>query len=540
MAEVSIATYDRQTTAISDLAAVKSDVASIKTNVDALVAKYSSIVVTCQTQDGVTVTGQIVTLRAGTSADAPVYDTRAYNGQPVTFEVPQGFRYYVEVSSTLSGHFDPTTAVGTATTSTVAITLTYSDTSHITTFADIKGAMDNITSEEEGRAALVGIQIADSWVSDDGVTTFSDPMICVDVIPVEDPSGGKHLAAIMMRKYATQHDLQFDAPERSAGAYASEATAHGGIYYWGYGKDYAQATTYAVGAFCGYKGGIFKCVTAVSASEAFDPAKWQLMDAKEYLSTSTYAVGDYAKYGGKVYECTTAVETPEAFDDTKWTQVLSSPSFQTGARTALSLSQGATVPYTAWAVILRNDVNNTDIQTYGYNNYEFSAWRQYLNSDEGLGVWWHGQHVGDCAPAQLASMRGYKAGCSAALLQYAKPIKVPVWPWNKNPQTVTDTFWMASGTEMFGSVNDDEGEPFKGIADNCYSISGWTTPNNNNTAARQYRRVSSPSSSAVTVWLRSANRSYSYIGWNVGASGGIGSYGSASGAFAALPACAIY
>ena len=246
------------------------------------------------------------------------------------------------------------------------------------------------------------------------------------------------------------------------------------------------------------------------------------MDAKEYLSTSTYAVGDYAKYGGKVYECTTAVGTPEVFDDTKWTQVLSSPSFQTGARTALSLSQGATVPYTAWAVILRNDVNNTDIQSYGYNNYEFSAWRQYLNSDEGLGVWWHGQHVGDCAPAQLASMRGYKAGCSAALLQYAKPIKVPVWPWNKNPQTVTDTFWMASGTEMFGSVNDDEGEPFKGIADNCYSISGWTTPNNNNTAARQYRRVSSPSSSAVTLWLRSAVRSSSNNEWSVNTSGSIG------------------
>lgn len=531
------ATKTAQEAMQGDVTQIKTDVAAIKTDVAALVAKYSSIVVTCVTQDDVTVTGQTVTLRGG-NAEGPVYDTRPYNGQPVTFEVPRDFRYFVEVSSTLSGHFAPTTAQGTATTATVAVTLTYSDTSHITTFADIKAAVNSMSSAAEGTTALKGIEIADSWTADDGVSSYSNPMVCQGVQEVQDASGNTHLAAIMMRKYATKADIQLDAPEQTEHAYASEATAIGGIYYWGYGKDYAQASTYAVNAFCGYKGGIWKCTTAVSAAETFDPNKWSLLDAKIYLATATYAVGDYAKYAGKVYECTTAVSTAEDFDSSKWTQVLSSGSFQAGARTALNLAAGATVPYSAWTLILRNDVNNTDIQTYGYNNYELSAWDQYLSSNEGLGLWWHASHVGDCPPAQAAGTRGYQAGCSAALLEYAKPIRVPVWPWNQSPQFIVRKLWLPSGTEMFGDVNMNEGTPFQYVADNCNTISGWTGANNAATNARKYYRVSA-TGSAVTCWLRSAHRGTSYYVWYVHTSGGVSS-GTAFTSYAGLPACAIY
>ena len=509
----------------------------IKTAVDALVAKYSSIVVTCATQDGVAVTGQTVTLRAG-NAEGSVYDTRPYNGQPVTFEVPRDFRYFVEVSSTLSGHFAPTTAQGTATTATVAVTLTYSDTSHITTYADIKAAVNSMTSVAEGNTALAGIEIADTWIADDGVSVYSDPMICQGVQEVRDPEGNTHLAAIMMRKYATKNDIQFDAPENGVEAYATEATAVGGIYYWGYGKDYAQATTYAVNAFCGYKGGIWKCTTAVTGQEAFDESKWSLLDAKMYDATATYAVGDYVKQAGKVYVCSTAVETAEEFDPAKWTQKLSSGSFQTGARTALNLSSGATVPYSAWTLILKNDVNNTDIQIYGYNNWELSTWRQYLNSSEAMGAWWHSAHVGDCPPAQSAGTRGYKAGCSAALIEYAKPIRVPVWPWSQSPQYTIDTFWLPSGAEMFGDVNMNEGAAFQKVKANCYAASGWTGAQNGSTNGRKYYRVSA-TGSAVYAWLRSAARGYSNAAWYVASSGTLG-YNHASISYAGLPACAIY
>ena len=522
------------------LGEVKSDVASVKSTVEALAAKYCDIVVTCVTQDNVTVTGQTVTLRAGTTADSPIYDTRAYNGQPVTFQVPKDFRYYVEVSATLQGHFSPTTATGTATTATVAVTLTYADTSHITTYADVKACVNACTSQAEGRAALNGIEIADTWVDNDGITVYNDPMIVVDVQPVKDAYGAEHLAAIMMRKYATKYDIQFDAAEINKQAYATEANAIAGVYYWGYGKDYAQVATYAVNAFCGYKGGIWKCATAVTAQEAFDPDKWTLVDARYYEDTATYAVGDYAKQAGKVYQCTTAVETAEAFDDTKWTQVLNSGSFQTGARVALSLSAGTTVPYSAWAAIYHNDVNNTDIQSYGYNNWECSAWRQYLNSDGAIGEWWNPAHVGDCPPTQLTTVRGYKAGCSAALLAAAKPVQVPVYPWNKSPGNIVDVLWLASVTQMFGVANDNEGYAFKKVQDNCNSISGWTTANNGNTNARVYRKVSA-TGTAATLWTRSANRSNSYYVWYVTTSGNITVYSYyANYSYAALPACAIY
>ena len=533
------ATKTAQEAMQGDVTQIKTDVAAIKTDVAALVAKYSSIVVTCVTQDDVTVTGQTVTLRGG-NAEGPVYDTRPYNGQPVTFEVPRDFRYFVEVSSTLSGHFAPTTAQGTATTATVAVTLTYSDTSHITTYADVKGAMDSITSQAEGRAALVGIEIADTWTDNDGITVYSDPMIVVDVQPVKDAYGAEHLAAILMRKYATKYDMQFDAAENGEAAYATEATARGGWYYWGYGKDYAQATTYAVNAFCGYKGGIWKCTTAVTGSEAFDPAKWSLLDAKFYSASATYAVGDYAKYNGKVYECTTAIDTAEAFNADHWSQIVSA-AYQAGALVNISLSTGATVPYTAWTAIYHTDVSssNKDYFQYGYNNWELSAFRQYLNSDGALGEWWNPAHTGDCPPSQLATVRGYKAGCSEALLAYAKPVQVPVYPWNQSPQYTVDTFWLPSGTEMFGAVNDNEGYTFKKVSDNCYSTSGWTTANNGNTNARVYRRVSATGSSA-TNWLRSAHRGYSYYVWLVATSGDIIYYYNAYNSYAGLPACAIY
>lgn len=511
----------------------------ISDKVNILASRQCEIVVTCVTQDDVTVTGQTVTLRGG-NAEGPVYDTRPYNGQPVTFEVPRDFRYFVEVSSTLSGHFAPTTATGTATTNTTNVTLTYSDTSHITTYADVKGAMDSITSQAEGRAALVGIEISDTWTDTDGITVYQDPMIVVDVQPVKDAYGAEHLAAILMRKYATKYDIQFDAAEIGAAGYATEATAVAGRYYWGYGATYSQKT-YAVNAYCGYKGGVWKCTTAVSAAEAFDPAKWSLKDAVYYSSEKTYAVGDYAKYSGKIYQCTTAVETAEAFDEAKWTYIQNG-SYQSSALANVSYNAGATINYSAYAAIYHTDISSSDKDYFGsgYNNWEYSAIRQYLNSAGGIGEWWNPAHVGDCPPSQLTTVRGYKAGCSAALLQYAKPVQVPVYPWNKTGEYTVDQFWLPSGTQMFGAVNDNEGYTLKKVQDNCYAASGWTTANNGSCSGRVYRRVSATSSAAI-AWLRSARRETSLYPWHVYSNGSLGNSGApAINDYAGLPACAIY
>lgn len=44
--------------------------------------------------------------------------------------------------------------------------------------------------------------------------------------------------------------------------------------------------------------------------------------APDYNNSTTYAVGAYAIYQGVLYKCTTAVTVAEDFDPTKWTQVL--------------------------------------------------------------------------------------------------------------------------------------------------------------------------------------------------------------------------
>ena len=113
-----------------------------------------SLIVTCATQDGVTVTDQTVTVRAN-GPDGPMFGLKAYNGQPVSFALPVGFVYFVSVSNNLADHFNPTVAVGVIVDADVAVTLTYSDFSNIQTAADIKDALDNDIDLTE----LVGSQI---------------------------------------------------------------------------------------------------------------------------------------------------------------------------------------------------------------------------------------------------------------------------------------------------------------------------------------------------------------------------------------------
>lgn len=434
-----LATYENQQS-------IQAAVDEIKAKVNELAEKWCDIVVTCATTDGVTVTGQTVTLHAGSSADDPVYDTRAYNGQPVTFQVPAGFRYFVRVSSTLAGHYGPTTAVGTASATTIAVTLTYSDINNITTFAGIKDAVNSFSDVAEGKAALVGIEIADTWTADDGVTVYQNPMVCVDVQERLDANNEPHLAAVMMRKYATVNAMQFDAPEREE---ATEETALTGVYYFGW------------------------------------------------------------------------IESTNAF-------------------TALKLSAGATIPYGNYDKVFRNTIHQTnlDVLKYGWNNWEYSSYRQYLNSDAAVGEWYYSTHIGQCEPDNAAVTRGWKAGCSAELLAHAKPVQVPCWANTTTDggkiYTTLDTFWLPSGTEMYGAVNENEGSAFEYVVE----ATGLESAANGNNTGRVYRKENA-TSTATIYRLRSAHRGSSYYAWCVHAAGSVNT-NSASSAYAGVPACCIF
>ena len=145
-----------------------------------------TLTVTAVTQDGVTVTGQTVTVREG-GAEGSVFATAAYEGQPVSFALPVGFVYYVSVSDTLAHHFNPTTASGIVTDTNISVTLTYSDFSNIRTAADIKGALNNDIDLTD----LVGEQITCSkgsgtltWdVADYDATEHSVTLLLHDCLP---------------------------------------------------------------------------------------------------------------------------------------------------------------------------------------------------------------------------------------------------------------------------------------------------------------------------------------------------------------------
>lgn len=113
-----------------------------------------TLTVAVSTQDGVTVTGQTVTVRAG-DADGAVFGTAAYNGQTVSFDVPDRFAYYVEVTDNLAAHFKPSVAKGVINGASANVTLLYNDVSTIKTAPDIKAALDADMDLTE----LVGQQI---------------------------------------------------------------------------------------------------------------------------------------------------------------------------------------------------------------------------------------------------------------------------------------------------------------------------------------------------------------------------------------------
>lgn len=453
------------------------------------------ITVEARTKDGVTVTGQTVYLYEGSDDKGYFIQAAPYNGQPVTFMVRKGMQYFIKISSNLVKHYSPSTATGFAENATTVI-LTYEDVSDVTTFAAIQAVIADIVatygSNEErvaaGRAALVSndnpIEIADTWVDDKDGASIDDPMVVVDVDTYETIDGEIKVGAKLQRKYATVYALQFDAPEQEE---ATEETMIKGLFYRGYGAVYVTNKSYAVNNFCSYNGELYKCLAATSG--AFDPTKWQLQS-----------------------------------------------SFQSGALIKINTAEGAPIPYGDYLKVFHNKYDNNDVIAYGHNRYEYSAWRQYLNSSKPRGEWWERKHAGQMPPAG-GDTRGYLAGCSAALLAAVKRVKVTTYAASGEGGDVYglfDYFFLPSGTEMNGNVNTNEGYPAKYWVDRM-----GTVQDNNANAGRVIRKVTAKTGGGVNVWLRSAYRSSWNYPWYV-VSGGQLYNSNANAQYAGCPACVIY
>lgn len=212
--------------------------------------------------------------------------------------------------------------------------------------------------------------------------------------------------------------------------------------------------------------------------------------------------------------------------------------------TDLVLSEGDTIPYDDYEHVYKNFVKDTTHGIrYGYNRWSHSFIRQYLNSAGLKGTYWNAQHVGDVAPGDANDRHGYMHGCSAKILSLAKPIKIStalntITLPDKNIgayEETVDTFWLPSGTEMYGSINSNEGTFFPLVKNNT----GLTSPNNGNNTGRIYYR-NSAHSSARYCWVRSPGRGDSNHAWNVGAGGNLYGGTTANDSCTPIPACAIF
>ena len=460
---------------------------------------YVTIVVSATTADGVTVTGQTVSLYEGADASTGVLrETASYEGQPVSFLVPRGTEYFVKISSALAGHFSPSTAHGNANANTF-VTLTYQDASSITDFAGIQGFIrqDGMTAAD-AKLAILGKEIDDTWTSDNGTTVITNPMVVVDVKNYKDANGDSHLGVKLRRKYAT-YDMQFDAAESPVLCDSTtETTAESGLGYYGWAAAFDASKTYALNSYCSYNGVAYKCILAKSTADATTPDN----DSEHFAVQATMVKGSLV-----------------------W----------------LGLSAGQSLPYSGYLEIYKHGLayNARDAFSYGFNRYDHSAVRQYINSSSTeLGGWWTSQHVGDVAPSQLATTRGYVAGCTSALLDYIQPVQVQCYSSQAGIVTTVDKFFLDSGTEMNGVVNDNEN-----TADSFWvaAMDNAAANNNASTARIQYRQTAK--TSACSLWLRSPNRgSVNYV-WIVSTSGNISISGSSYGAYGSYglaPACVIY
>ena len=70
------------------------------------------------------------------------------------------------------------------------------------------------------------------------------------------------------------------------------------------------------------------------------------------------------------------------------------------------------------------DLNSMQETGYGWNNYKYSAMRQFLNSEAGVGEWWTPQDDWDIAPNELATKAGFLSGLPRGFIDSLVPVKV--------------------------------------------------------------------------------------------------------------------
>ena len=199
--------------------------------------------------------------------------------------------------------------------------------------------------------------------------------------------------------------------------------------------------------------------------------------------------------------------------------------------TKLSLSVGDAIPYGDYTTIYKSSVNMAygyDVKD-GYNNWELSNIRQWLNTAAAKNSWFAPTHVGDSAPSYIRQA-GFLSGFSAEFQSILTPTRSGV-----SANTVTDgginyyTYDKMFLPSMY-EVKLDTSLSHEGPVFALYA--------NAQNANRKKRRLDNQSSIS-TWWLRSPQRENMNHTFFVTRSGGSNSTNFVSALHFVAPACRI-
>lgn len=172
----------------------------------------------------------------------------------------------------------------------------------------------------------------------------------------------------------------------------------------------------------------------------------------------------------------------------------------------LNLSTGDTIPYGDYTAVYKTDVTNNaavynNIRQNGWNDYKYSAIRQWLNSDAAGGNWWQASHVGDAAPNYIG-YHGFMYGLDSgfkAILQRTEVVTAgnTVTDDGSNYSTY-DYLFLPSNYETYASNS-----PVEGNRQDLFVMGG---------TGKNGLRCRGPvdGNNTATWWLRSANRGSAY------------------------------
>jgi len=347
----------------------------------------------------------------------------------------------------------------------------------------------------------IGDQLITTWTDTETDTEYEVPLDVVsfeDVIVLDENQQEKTVPGMILQwHYCSPFNMVFDS--REAFYVAPEAMA-AGTYYFTFGtspgKD-AAGTSFQ-----------FTLTQAI-------PAGTQL-----YFESNPH---DYFMEGKNVL-----VYTVPGSDTVSETAVMTA-----GTNGTFLGEITGSIKYST------SGVNNINRIIYGYNRYNQSVIRQYLNSNQN--DWWSPQNPFD----RLASNRdkhGFLTGVESDLLAVISPVKVSTLL-----NTTTDT--------EIGTIEHNFDKFFLPSLEQCYCVpfaqgegsyweywkqkSGTQNPNSRgSTNANLITYAVNAHTSAQVVRLRSASRSTTSYAYYIHVSGNVSNY-SAYNAYRFAPACVI-